>query len=189
MQKIIYKGFPFRQRQMLRSCIRKELSDMEVLPDAPIEIEAAQKITHKQYGSLWYGGTMVNIKYKGWRFEICATGEVRADLLHKVDPSCSILYVKDKSCNGRLGEELQPYISTDKAMNAALCNKHTKYQLILDNGNWYECLVFDSQGELHDLMWSLDSDHILAGIAEVIFWMDKTIRDIRAIDTPALAAG
>lgn len=31
-----------------------------------------------------------------------------------------------------------------------------------------EYLVFDPQGGLHDLMWSLVSDHILTGIAEDI---------------------
>lgn len=185
----ICKGLSLRHRLMLRHFIRRECAGMDVLPDAPVEIEVVENIRKKQYSSLWYGGTAAYIRYKGWTFEVSACGDVFAELTMRGYPDDALLYVKDKNNAGSLGEALRPYLATDKALNAALCHKHPHYRLFMDSNNWWECFVTDPQGGFHDLMWSLDSDHILAGMAEVIFWMDKVIREIDTIDRPALAVG
>ena len=181
------KGLSFSQRWLLRKYIRREIPDMSAMPDAPISIETVQNIRKGQYGSLWYGGTVVHVRYKGWNFELCATGDVCADLLRKDDPGDSLLYVKDKQNAGRFGEEIQTYITTDKELNSALCHSHPQYQLLLDNNNWWECFVIDPSGGFHDLMWCLDSDSIISAIAEVIAGMDETIAELGTLDTIPVA--
>lgn len=183
------KDLSLMQRWNLRKYIREEMKDMSTLPDAPISIEAVRTIQKKQYSSLWYGGTVVNIKYKGWNFELCANGDVYADLYHKDDPSYPRLHVKDKRNGGQLGEELPAYIATDKELRSALCHSHSGYQLILDYGNWWECFPIDPQGTPHDLMWCLDSDNIIAAIAEVIAGMDEVIQDMSVSGQELQTAG
>ena len=185
----ICKGLSLRHRLMLRRFIRAECADMEAIPDAPVEIKVVENIRKNQYSSLWYGGSAAYIHYKGWKFELSAIGDVCAELTLTDQPDDELIYVKDKNNAGCLGKELRRYISTDKALNAALCHRHPRYRLFVGDNNWWECSVIDPQGSFHDLMWCLESDHILEGIAEVIGWMDNAIREVNAIDGPALAAG
>ena len=151
-----------------------------VSPGMQSEIAEAQRLGIPVRRITLLGGSAA---YKGWNFELCATGDVCADLLRKDDPGDSLLYVKDKQNAGRFGEEIQTYITTDKALNSALCHSHPQYQLLLDNNNWWECFVIDPSGGFHDLMWCLDSDSIISAIAEVIAGMDETITELCALDT------
>ena len=177
------KGLSLTQRRLLRKYIRREKADMSVFPDAPISVETVQNIKKKQYSSLWYGGTVVNIKYKGWNFEICANGDICADLVRKDDPENSLLYVKDKRNGGLFGEEILPYIATDQALNSAICRSHPLYQLVLHHNNSWECFVIDTHGGFHDLMWCLDSDSIISAIAEVIANLEETVHELESVDS------
>ncbi len=145
--------------------------------DAPIVVEVTAELRKNQYSSLWYGGEIANIRYKGWTFELYACGDVYADLYRKGDPEEWLLYVKDKNNAGQLGKELQPYIKTDKALYAAINGQHSKYRLELLNNNWYECFAIDPCGHFYDLMWALDSDHAIEAIAEIIDGMDEVIEN------------
>lgn len=166
-----------RQRRMLRRAVESNLSRAHASPDAPIGIDVAAELRNGQYSSLWYGGEIATIHYKGWKFEICACGDVRAWLNDK-DEARELLYVKDKNNAGRLGEELQRYIRTDKALYAAISGKHSRYSLELDDNNWFECFATDPKGRFYDLVWTLDSDHAIESIAEVITGMDEVIASI-----------
>ena len=170
------RGLSSRQRSILRRKIEKSLKDHAPIV-APIAVKVLEELRKNQYSSLWYGGEIASIYYKGWRFDIEACGDVYAYLFRKGDPDDQLLYVKDKNNAGRLGEELQQYIKTDKALYAAINGKHSKYELELGDNNWYECFVTDPQGEFHDLMWALDSDDALESVAEVIAGMDEVIAD------------
>ena len=184
------KGLTLRHRLMLRRYIRKELSESAApSPEAHIEVEAVQRIHNRQYGSLWYGGTVVRIRYKGWRFELEARGDVCAELFPTSSPDSSLLYVKDKRNDGCFGGEIRRYLSTDKALLSAWCHKHPRYLLTVHDNNWWECFATDPQGEFHDLMWITESDHIIEGIAEVICLMERIIREIKATEGPVSAAG
>ena len=145
--------------------------------DAPVVIEITEDLRKSQYSSLWYGGEMARIHYKGWIFELDACGDIRAILTRKGDVGDELFYVKDKSNAGQLGGELQPYIKTDKALYAAINGQHKKYHLELLNNNWYECFAFDPRGQFYDLMWALDSDHAVEAIAEIICGMDEVIEN------------
>ena len=48
----------------------------------------------------------------------------------------------------------------------------------MEQNNWWECFVRTPDGERHDLMWVLDSDHIFAGIGEVFYHMDAVLKDL-----------
>ena len=171
------RGLSSRQRSFLRHKIESSLKGHAPI-EVPIAVKVLEDLRKNQYSSLWYGGEIASVCYKGWRFDIEACGDVCAYLYRKVNSDDQILYVKDKNNAGRLGEELQQYIKTDKALYAAINGKHSKYELELGNNNWYECFVTDPQGEFYDLMWALDSDDALESIAEVIAGMDEVIADV-----------
>lgn len=145
--------------------------------EAPIVVEVTEELRKNQYSSLWYGGEMACIHYKGWMFELDACGDIRAILTRKGNLGDELFYVKDKSNAGQLGEALQPYIKTDKALYAAINGQHKKYHLELLNNNWYECFAIDPRGQFYDLMWALDSDHAVEAIAEIICGMDEVIEN------------
>ena len=48
----------------------------------------------------------------------------------------------------------------------------------MEHNNWWECFVRTPDGERHDLMWVLDSDHIFAAIGEVFYNMEQVLFDV-----------
>lgn len=55
---------------------------------------------------------------------------------------------------------------------------HKRYRLDMEHNNWWECFVYTPDGEFHDMMWALDSDHIFEGVEVVLSAMDSVIKDI-----------
>ena len=170
------KSLTAQQRGSLQRWITSGKQSLTSL-DTPVVVNVSEDLRKNQYSSLWYGGEIATIRYKGWKFELYACGDVRAVLSRKSDPENELFYVKDKNNAGQLGEELQPYIETDKALYAAINGQHRKYRLELLNNNWYECFAIDPHGQFYDLMWALDSDHAIEAIAEIIDGMDEVIEN------------
>jgi len=148
-------------------------SDLPQL-SASLNISALTPVHPKRRDVLWYGGSVAELHYKGWTFELYAAGDVYADLY---EDDKHILYVKDKSNAGRLGEELVQHFQTDKALKAAKHGTHSKYRLELEHNNWWECIAFDPSGVYHDLMLVLNSDDFVEALAEIVSLMDDVIKE------------
>lgn len=163
-------GLPASLKRRLFRAIRNDLPQLS----APLRIDVVDTIHARRCDVLWYGGAIAKLHYKGWIFELYAAGDVYADLYEGDD---HILYVKDKSNAGRLGEELIHYIQTDKELKAIRKGTHNKYRLELGHNNWWECFAYDPTGEFLDLMWALDSDDFFEAIAEIVSGMDSVIEE------------
>lgn len=173
MKNITFEGISTLQRLHLCWQIRKQIGKIH----QPIKVEFHQPICRKQYSSLWYGGLVVSIKVRGCVFAIHACGDIYATLYDKSDGT-ELLYVKDKSNSGRFGVDVLPYLKTDHALYAAMGDTHKRYRLDMEHNNWWECLVYTPEGEFHDMMWALDSDHIFEGVEVVLSAMDSVMKDI-----------
>ena len=173
MKNITFEGISTLQRLHLCWQIRKQIGKIH----QPIKVEFHQPICRKQYSSLWYGGLVVSIKVRGCVFAIHACGDIYATLYDKSDGT-ELLYVKDKSNSGRFGVDVLPYLKTDHALYAAMGDTHKRYRLDMEHNNWWECFVYTPEGEFHDMMWALDSDHIFEGVEVVLSAMDSVIKDI-----------
>lgn len=119
--------------------------------------------------SLWYGGSVAEIKYKGYTFDISATGDVYATLLNSDGEE--IAYVKDKNNSAAFYGEMQSYIKNDKQLYKA----QNSGRLILDHSNWWECFLTLPNGTFVDMMLSLDASTISEAIEEVAATMDEII--------------
>jgi ABC-type cobalt transport system substrate-binding protein len=138
------------------------------------EIEFKQSISLKQLHCLWYGGGVVDIKYKNYIFHIEAIGDVIGDLYSKNGDEWLCRF-KDKRNGGCFCDFVRPYFNTDKELNSAKDGEHRLYRLQVDYNNWWECLVEDPQGKIHDLMWNLDNDDLFDAIGEVLGILDEMI--------------
>ena len=77
-----------------------------------------------------------------------------------------------------LAFDVLPYLKTDHALYAAMGDTHKRYRLDMEHNNWWECFVYTPEGEFHDMMWALDSDHIFEGVEVVLSAMDSVMKDI-----------
>lgn len=108
-----------------------------------IEIEMVQDLIDENHlDSLWYGGTIARITKGKYRIALMAIGDVRATLYDKEDGH-EIAYVKDKGNYGRFYEEMLYYIKDDKHLYELEQNG----LLVLDNNNWFEWSVYDTEKE------------------------------------------
>ena len=139
------------------------------------EIEILQnKIDDEHQDSLWYGGRIAEIKYKGYTFIVGAYGDVRATLLDENENE--IAYVRDKCNSGRFYEEMSPYIKSD----VDLGRKEAEGKLSLENNNWFEVLIDGADGEQYDLGWVTADFSYDSAIQEVLDNMDDVIKDIES---------
>lgn len=180
MQKVTVEGLSSSNRR----CLYQKLKVLTVKASEPLRISVEDRMFYKRQGSLWFGGEVACISYCGWRFQLCAQGDVYADLFDlKADRL--LAHIKDKNNAGQLGEVLLPYLKSDKALYAAMKGVHTQYRLCVENNNWWEAFVTDPNGVFHDLMWCLNADNLLDGIVEIVESMDAVIEDIEKQKYPA----
>lgn len=156
-----------------RIALKQKLAQANIFND--LEISFEDSISLLRLSSLWYGGGMVNIKYKGYTFHVEAIGDVYANL-YSVGSERHLCYVKDKNNNGNFGSEMFSYFRSDKILEDALSVQPRIYRLEMQHNNWWECFVTDNSGVFHDLMWALDEDNLFKAIIEAINGFDDTIR-------------
>lgn len=148
-------------------------------------------VTPKQQLHYWYGGEMATIEAGGFKFHIDALGDMRARLYdhpYKAEPNHEdcLEDEKDSSNSGHVGSVLESYIQTDEELYQLINDEHPKYQLVLTDGNWWECSITDPDGDWHDLLWNLDSSYLNEAIEEVLtslkdgFEIDDTILQLKA---------
>jgi len=170
---MIISGLPLFQRKALKGVLEKRVDDQNC------EIHFTDQISLRRLSSLWYGGNVAEVKYKGYIFHIDAIGDVYADLYHVHDDR-HLCYVKDKNNNGNFGSEMLSYFRSDKTLYEALGEAPHKYHLKMQDNNWWECFVTDPQEDFHDLMWALDDDNLFDAIGNVLKSMDEMIDYIEA---------
>jgi hypothetical protein len=111
----------------------------------------------------WYGGSVVKIVYKNYTFSIEAIGDVYVE--YKND-RC-----KDKHNLGYCFAFFSEHFNNDTELHDAIKND----TLQITNNNWWEVIVKDPQGNVHDLMHVLDSFLINDAVEEVIKIKDVLI--------------
>ena len=163
--------------QFQRSALKKILAEENVSGDFEIEFNDLVPVSLNRMHSLWYGGNMVSIKYKGYTFHIDAAGEVRAYLYLKSSGN-RLCYVKDKTNGGYFSSEMTPYFRSDKTLYKLIDGKHLLYDLSLHNTNWWECFLTDPQGKFHDIMWALSDDNLFSAVAEALGSLEEKIKYI-----------
>lgn len=168
------KGLPRFQNAALEKVLSKRNLKGE------FAIQFVGSISLRRMDSLWYGGDMVEVKYKGYSFHIEAIGDVYADLYTAPD-NRQLCYVKDKNNNGNFSSEMLSYFRSDRALTAVLSGESHRYRLDMQHNNWWECFVTDPKGVYHDLMWNLDEDNLFHAIAEVLCGADEVISDMEEV--------
>ena len=158
-----------------KTALNKLLKECDIADK--IEIKFNDTISLHRLHSLWYGGNMADVKYKGYTFHIEARRDIYA-YLYTTKSKRRVCYVKDKCNNGNFGAEMVSYIRSDKTLYKALNGEHHLYELILDHNNWWECFVTDPNDQFHDLMWCLNEDNLFLTFNEVFDNLDETIKYI-----------
>lgn len=140
--------------------------------DDELKIEFVSGIHMARMSSLWYGGDIVHISYKGCVYQISADGDIRATLYRKKTGE-EIASVNDKNEAGLFGHEMNRYLLTDSLISMAERGKHPLFELDIKNNNWWAWSAIDSEGQWHDFEWVLEDDNLFFGIVEVV---DKIIK-------------
>jgi hypothetical protein len=138
-------------------------------------IEICQLAEDDKQMHYWYGGNVIDIKYRDAIFTIQAIGDIRFTLFDREDDR-QLFYVKDKTNGGFLYQDLSEYINSDEELMSLLMGEHPKYTCEIENNNWWECGII-RDAEYNDLMWDLESDTISDAILEVYFDMENAYID------------
>ena len=134
-----------------------------------IEVKIVDYVDDQHQAHYWYGGQCAVIQYKGYTFSIEAVGDVYWNYIE--DGEWSECF-KDKNNAGRFyGEMSWRYKNDDELYDAIESGK-----LVFNYNNWWECFVYDKDGEFHDLMWDLDSIRLDDAIEEVKQQLDEMIK-------------
>ena len=136
-----------------------------------IEIKIADYIDDQHKSHYWYGGSCAVIKYKGYTFSIEAIGDVYWRYVENGEMSECF---KDKNNSGRFYVEMSYYYKNDDELYEAI----NKGELVFDYNNWWECFVYDKNGEFHDLMWDLDASYLDEAIEEVKANLKSVIQNL-----------
>lgn len=144
-----------------------------------VEVNFTETISLGQLHCLWYGGSVAEVKYKGYTFSIDAIGDVYANL-YTARKYRHLEYLKDKSNNGVFASKMRQYFRSDKTLLKIIDGNHRKYSIDLLHNNWWECGITDPQGNWHDIMWVTDDDNLFSAILEVLTSLDETIEHINA---------
>jgi len=132
-----------------------------------LETDVSDFIDEDHLDCLWYGGPFAIIKYNNLTIEVSAIGDVR--IWGKLDGED--FYVKDKTNSGRFYDEAGQYLkdsdfskvfSDEYLSEDELENKDNV--LFIDNNNWIEPLLYDSNGNFYDLSEVMDDTNVLLSL-------------------------
>lgn len=139
-----------------------------------------ENFNHRRLNCLWYGGELATIKVsETFVIELNVYGDVYAYLFDGNDDV--LARVKDKNNMGVFGDEMLPYIKTDKQLQKAIDSG----KLELDHNNWieYDGVIKknanDERGTFIDLGMICDNildDNILTAIEQAL----DSIEEIKA---------
>lgn len=122
----------------------KELKDkLEQQNIQTDHIEWSETIPENKQLHYWYGGEICTLTTNDKTMTIEANGDINFRLVDK-KTGRELLYVKDKNGAGTLAHELNTYLSSDDELINAIMGKHEKYNAILLDGNWYECMIYQN---------------------------------------------
>jgi len=127
--------------------------------------------------SLWYGGTVAEIYYKGFTFSVEAVGDIRA-YLHDIVTDTQVFDVKDRYNGGALSGAMLPYVKSDKALEKALSENHGRYQLHLESRNWWEVFGMDNNSTWLNETWLVYSEGILSAVVDALSGIDEYLHDV-----------
>lgn len=133
---------------------------------ADLEMEPIDILHQYHY---WHGGEKVCIHYKGYRFSVCANGDIYAELYDRNGEY--LTHVKDKNNSGGFYEEMADFISSDRRLHRLIKEE----RLLFGNNNWWECFLYLPDGYFVDMMWVLDAYSIKEAVLEVLENIDKII--------------
>lgn len=119
----------------------------------------------------WYGGECAKIEHKGYTAVIEAIGDVYAEYAPNNDIE---VYVKDKNNAGVFYKEMCDYLKNDTELYKAIDDEKINFGC----NNWWEAFIIDPQGNLHDLMWVLNTSYLNEAIEEVKKGFDEMIKYI-----------
>lgn len=132
-----------------------------------------QDILSDYQDSLWYGGRVASINYKGAEITIAAYGDVICDLVDRKSGK-SVAYVKDKSNSGSFYHEIVSKVKGDNELRDIVRGTHPKYTLDLDCGNWWE-VIGEYEEEYYELGIS-ESESIMDVIMETLDSLEDDYR-------------
>ena len=166
-QKLILDGFDRIQEVLMRL----RLSNI-VLPNESVEIDLHQEIEYGKCGSMWYGGILASVTSGENEFSLYAKGDVQAYLVDKRSNE-TIAYVKDKSNDGRFGDEMSQYIKNDAHLMEIIRQEDSIYSLELVDSNWFETFFDEVNGERTDDSFVSECDNVFEAIAEIVENIEK----------------
>lgn len=132
----------------------------------------------------WFGGNVAEFesdKLPGYTFCLGAYGDVRITLVDKTTGE-ELEYVKDKSNQAGFYHTMSSHFN-DQTLYECLEEKHPRYQLIIDNNNWWECYAVNQKTQrIIDLGDTLNADLLSEAIQEIIDLEDDFIEWTRDDD-------
>lgn len=121
--------------------------------------------------SLWYGGDVLSIDYKGYTLTLRANGEVRGWYQKSQDEP--LIEIRDSSCHGDFYGIFQNIIPSDAILMSLLLPGDKQTILNMEDTNWWE--VFISQGDDEITSVPLDSETYDEAITELVQHADQFI--------------
>lgn len=127
--------------------------------------------------SLWYGGDVLVIPYRGWRTTLRAAGDV--DLIVQDRQTGQHYEVKDRSCHGIFGEKFFSTVLNDDDILRMLEHDespHNRFRLLENTDtNWWEAFV-EKDGILVRTA-ELSSEFYDEAITEILENIDDIVRE------------
>ena len=154
-----------------------------VLPKGKLEISFEQQVLPCKCHSYWYGGEMVDIGYRDYRFIIYADGDMIMSLQSKTDMH-EVTRVKDKGASGIFAAEMSEYIENDNRLREVISGKDTEYSLSIEHDNWFELRVLDKDYEPYDMDVVLDSELLFDAVAEAVNEVEGIIKELQGAPQP-----
>lgn len=142
-----------------------------------VEVNTYDNNDYNYDNVFWYGGEVASIKTTKGEYKIVARGIVSCDLIAKdnfinedgkqVTKGDIIASVKDQNENGLFKKEMSPFIKNDNELLDILLFENDKYELYIDNNNWFDLEFYNNDGEIEYDDHILSSDTLKEAISEV----------------------